>query len=199
MLTSDRYTLTMGFNVQNVPMRLYRRIKVSRKTGCWLWTGSLSTSGYALASWRGKVGLIHRVVYELEVGPIPEGLELDHTCHVTNCVYPGHMEPVTGAVNISRAVFHAVSPAPGGLLLDDLAAVLPEDRAHSDELCARLSKNWPGRYRGWKPLQLGTALADLGVRTRQMWVRGADGRRIANRRGVLREELLAAIEARKAA
>lgn len=66
--------------------------------GCWLWTGSLNAAGY------GKHGkkVAHRVVYELLVGPIPPGLQMDHLCRVRRCVNPDHLEPVTQQVNIER-------------------------------------------------------------------------------------------------
>ena len=44
----------------------------------------------------------HRVSWELLVGPIPEGLELDHLCRNHGCVNPDHLEPVTHAVNVRR-------------------------------------------------------------------------------------------------
>jgi hypothetical protein len=44
----------------------------------------------------------HRVVYEALVGPVPEGLELDHTCDNPPCCNPGHLEPVTHAENMRR-------------------------------------------------------------------------------------------------
>ncbi len=46
----------------------------------------------------------HRVVYEALVGPIPEGLVLDHLCRVLNCVNPNHLEPVTHQENVRRGV-----------------------------------------------------------------------------------------------
>lgn len=66
--------------------------------GCWLWTGSQDGKGYGKTG-RGR---IHRIVYEELVGPIPDGLQLDHLCRVRNCVNPAHLEPVTGRENVRR-------------------------------------------------------------------------------------------------
>lgn len=44
----------------------------------------------------------HRVVYEQVVGPIPDGLVLDHLCRVRCCCNPDHLEPVTHIENIMR-------------------------------------------------------------------------------------------------
>ena len=65
---------------------------------CWPWLGYIDVHGY------GKQGLryAYRAAYELMVGPIPEGLTIDHLCRVTWCVNPAHMEPVTRAENASR-------------------------------------------------------------------------------------------------
>lgn len=40
------------------------------------------------------------------VGPIPEGLHLDHLCRVRRCVNPAHLEPVTQAENNYRQARH---------------------------------------------------------------------------------------------
>ena len=75
---------------------------------CWVWTGRLNDDGYGVLdmSWRGggpKLRSAHRLAYELLVGPIPDGLELDHLCFVRSCVNPAHLEPVTHAENLRRA------------------------------------------------------------------------------------------------
>jgi hypothetical protein len=72
---------------------------------CWLWTGALDRDGYGRVTVNGQGGkMAHRIAYELAVGPIPEGLTLDHSvCGVTRCVNPAHMEPVTNAENARRA------------------------------------------------------------------------------------------------
>ena len=75
--------------------------KVDRSGECWLWTAA-TANGYGRFRWRGRASFAHRVVYELEVGPIPEGLQIDHLCRTRNCVNPSHLELVTQAENIRR-------------------------------------------------------------------------------------------------
>lgn len=70
---------------------------------CWLWTLSTVSRGYALFAIKGKSFKAHRYSYELLVGPIPEGLELDHLCSVRHCVNPTHLDPVPHVINLQRA------------------------------------------------------------------------------------------------
>ena len=67
---------------------------------CWIWSGSVSTQGYGKFS--NPSLLAHRVSYESMVGPIPEGLAIDHLCRVRTCVNPAHLDPVTAAENTRR-------------------------------------------------------------------------------------------------
>lgn len=80
---------------------------VTQGTGCWLWTGRLGTGGYAYfamkcADGRWRPRRAHRVAYELFVGPIPDGLALDHMCEVRHCVNPDHLRPSTWRDNTLR-------------------------------------------------------------------------------------------------
>jgi hypothetical protein len=62
--------------------------------GCWVWTGYTDPNGYGrlhLSRPRRTVQA-HRYVYEQLVGPIPEGLEMDHLCRNPSCVNPQHRE-----------------------------------------------------------------------------------------------------------
>lgn len=80
--------------------RLWDRIDASGP--CWLWTGATS-NGYGHICLDYKRHLVHRVVYEMLVGPIPAGLTLDHLCRVRLCCNPDHLEPVTLAENMARS------------------------------------------------------------------------------------------------
>lgn len=74
--------------------------------GCWLWTGAKVPKGYGVAQRRGfKSTMIHRLVYEKMVGPVPEDLQLDHLCLNRLCVNPDHLEPVTNRENSIRRPF----------------------------------------------------------------------------------------------
>lgn len=68
----------------------------------WLWTGELNRNDYGRLSVMGERLMAHRLSYERHVGPIPEGLILDHTCRVRSCINPAHLEPVTVQVNTLR-------------------------------------------------------------------------------------------------
>lgn len=67
--------------------------------GCWLWTGGQCRSGKDKIYGRFHNQLTHRLAYEFEYGPIPNGLQVDHRCHNTLCVNPRHLRPVTGKQN----------------------------------------------------------------------------------------------------
>lgn len=73
------------------------------ESGCWLWTLSVGGPGYGNA-WDGeRVRTAHRYAYTWIVGPVPDGLVLDHLCKVRRCVNPAHLEPVTQGENMRRA------------------------------------------------------------------------------------------------
>ncbi len=70
--------------------------------GCWLWPRSTNGDGYGKLYVGKKLILAHRYAFELLVGPIPEGMTLDHLCRNRLCVRPSHLEPVTIAENLRR-------------------------------------------------------------------------------------------------
>ena len=72
-------------------------------TGCWLWTGALEGDGYGLMKVNRRMVRAARASYETFVGPIPEGLTIDHLCRQRCCINPEHLEPVTNRENILRS------------------------------------------------------------------------------------------------
>lgn len=80
--------------------------KVQKTETCWIWQGGRTgpaDADYGTISFRGRNVLVHRLVYELYVGPIPDGLEVDHLCSNPPCVRPNHLEPVTSRENSFRS------------------------------------------------------------------------------------------------
>ncbi|MFE5301833.1 HNH endonuclease signature motif containing protein [Streptomyces sp. NPDC056632] len=88
--------------------------RVTKTDTCWLWSGTLTKDG--CGSFRfGLTNAAHRASYLLFVGPIPEGLQVDHVCHNWDetcaggdtcrhrrCVNPAHLEAVTKRDNVLR-------------------------------------------------------------------------------------------------
>jgi len=90
--------------------------KVRKTEGCWYWTGTRNPGGYGLF-WPTRTTICaHRFAYELLVGPIPEGMTLDHECHNQDsscpggtscqhraCVRPSHLVPRSNGENQHRS------------------------------------------------------------------------------------------------
>lgn len=100
--------------VQPITQRLMARREVT-PSGCWHWTGHLDAHGYGRMKVNRLQKLVHREAYQAFVGPIPDGLPLDHVCHSNDltclggdtclhrrCMNPEHLEAVTTQVNLLR-------------------------------------------------------------------------------------------------
>lgn len=90
---------TVGDPVGN----FWRKVDVGHPLGCWVWTAAVGSHGYGVFNPEpGTTALAHRHAYTLLVGPIPDGLDLDHLCRNRVCVNPDHVEPVTRRENVQR-------------------------------------------------------------------------------------------------
>jgi hypothetical protein len=81
--------------------RFMRKVDIVPGT-CWEWRAAKSNRGYGFFSLSGKQQLAHRISYEINSGPIPEGLTLDHLCGNPGCVNHRHLEAVSMRVNVRR-------------------------------------------------------------------------------------------------
>lgn len=100
---NDRRGTTEHLFASPVEGRFWRKVTVTTANGCLLWTGALNTNGYGVFRVDSRtLVLAHRYAYELIVGSIPAGCELDHECRARKCVNPSHLEPVTHRENVLR-------------------------------------------------------------------------------------------------
>jgi hypothetical protein len=60
-------------------------------SGCWIWSGLINTSGYGKIWYRKKTWTAHRLTYTMEVGPVPDGMYVCHSCDTPLCVNPEHL------------------------------------------------------------------------------------------------------------
>lgn len=83
-------------------VRFWERVDRPSPTACWTWRGAHIPDGYGQVVVDGRRVGTHRYAYELLVGPIPDGLQIDHLCRNPGCCNPAHLEPVTRKENIRR-------------------------------------------------------------------------------------------------
>lgn len=89
-----------GDAISFLPANMRCRIAVGER--CWDWTGAVTSRGYGSVGHDGRIQSTHRVAYELLIGPIPPGLQIDHLCRNKLCCNPWHLEPVTAQENRRR-------------------------------------------------------------------------------------------------
>lgn len=89
--------------------RFYAYLDTHDPAQCWRWQGATDKDGYGVFSPSGKGTVrVHRWAYEQLVGPIPDGLVLDHLCEQRDCANPQHTRPTTNRNNVLRS---ATSPS----------------------------------------------------------------------------------------
>lgn len=70
--------------------------------GCWIWCGTTVKSGHGrirAGESGGGTMPAHVAAFEVENGPVPYGMEVDHKCRVPACVRPSHLQLATKKQN----------------------------------------------------------------------------------------------------
>lgn len=107
----------VGVDDRSLAVRLWSKVDPPvTPGGCWEWTGATSHGGYGEVFDADGPRGAHRVAFELVVGPILGGHQVDHVCRNPACVNPAHLDAVPGPVNVARqrltaAVHAAIVPA----------------------------------------------------------------------------------------
>lgn len=108
-----------GFNETHeygVPTRTRLEMHSEQIKDCICWTGPTDQKGYGLSNVNGRSRRTHLISYELEFGPIPSGMTIDHLCHNQDigckggktcvhrrCMNIEHLECVDIRTNINRS------------------------------------------------------------------------------------------------
>lgn len=69
---------------------------------CLIWTGTTIHNGYGRITVDGRGSLAHRYAWERVHGPVPEGMDLDHTCYNRLCCNVNHLRPATRSQNVAN-------------------------------------------------------------------------------------------------
>ena len=83
--------------------RVRLRLRID-PTGCWIYTGCLTSRGYGHIRFGKTMKMVHRVMFEHQKGPVPDGMDVDHICRNRACCNPDHLEAVSHKENVRRGV-----------------------------------------------------------------------------------------------
>lgn len=129
--------------------------RVQRGDGCWLWTGARNEFGYGRVSIRSRVYKAHRVAWYLARGPVPDGIDVLHSCDNPPCCNPAHLHLGTHRQNMREMVarnprFARAKTATGDVTdiyeFQDVVRYLAEDaRTLTTYLATALMTQAPGR------------------------------------------------------
>jgi hypothetical protein len=142
-----------------LPARFWAKARIEDRgfgTPCVIWTGAKTADGYGHFGVERRARRVHRLAYEALVGPIPDGLVLDHLCRVTACLAVDHLEPVTLRENTVRGAGFIAQNArathcPQGHAYDQANTYRTTDRRRDCKICrAARNRAWRARARAAK-------------------------------------------------
>lgn len=121
--------------VDILPQRVYRRITVDDVTGCWMWQGSTYSSGYGRTRWDNPESIskyseemLHRLMWKLTFGTIPDTLCVCHRCNTKRCCNPSHLYLATRGDNVRHAARDGLFPDRRGM--NASCSKLNEEQVH---------------------------------------------------------------------
>ena len=126
--------------------RFWEKVNKLGPNGCWEWLASKTKAGYGQFWLDGTMVYAHRVTYLAMVGPIPDGLQIDHLCRNRGCCNPAHLEPVTPKTNTNRGdagkAFKAKTHCPKGHEYSDANTRIYQGRRFCRTCSNAFGKRW---------------------------------------------------------
>jgi hypothetical protein len=122
--------------------------RVDKSGDCWLWKGSVNRSGYGRITINRTPAYAHRVAYELAVGPIPPGMQIDHLCWTTGCVRPEHLRVLSPFENNSRRKPRVAQTLESMVASDPIPGVAWQSHRQKWKVSLRRGEKyyWGGRF-----------------------------------------------------
>jgi hypothetical protein len=120
--------------------------------GCWEWRGARNPKGYGnirVESY-GPARSVHRVAYTELVGPIAEGLEIDHLCRNRSCINPEHLEAVSRTVNVQRVDQRKSVCKNGHEMTADNTRIYSTKQGYEGRACRACAREFTRQYRSGK-------------------------------------------------
>jgi hypothetical protein len=137
--------------MKTIPTWMRGCYEIDTESGCWLWTGAKFSTGYAMVRLSGVPSplLGHRLSYEALVGPLVDGLQIDHVyavgCRHKHCIRPDHLEQVTPKVNTLR--YHrSIDTCPYGHLRSTEFYMDPAGKRHCRQCRRDAQQRYGQRY-----------------------------------------------------
>lgn len=126
--------------------RLFIRAMPEPNSGCWLWMEYTDRHGYGITHLTGQRQLAHRASWSAANGPIPDGLDVLHSCDQRCCINPDHLRVGTDLDNSRDMIARGRGRWPGQrgenhprakLTADDVRLIRSDPRPDLEQLSAR--------------------------------------------------------------
>ena len=102
-LTALRPRRKQNMSAEGMGRWISQQVEIDSASGCWIWPHTLDRKGYGKVGFQGKMRYTHRLMFSIFVGPLVEGLQVDHIeCISTACCNPEHLRQVSHAGNMQN-------------------------------------------------------------------------------------------------
>lgn len=84
-----------------------------KPNGCTIWTGYINPDGAPVMFYKKRARPVARVLYELNIGTIPNGMMIRRKCRDIKCVNPNHLY-LYDSTDIESRIMNSISISPSG-------------------------------------------------------------------------------------